>query len=863
MAFAFEKTFQDVFGQVPFPWQRALFDRLAKGEVPSVVNLPTGLGKTSMVALWLLALAAGAKVPRRLVYVVNRRTVVDQTTREVEKLVENLAHLNLPKGLAVSTLRGQRVDNRAWSSDPSRPAVICGTVDMIGSRLLFSGYGAGFRTRPLYAGFLGQDSLFIHDEAHLEPAFQKLLEGVEAEQRRAGDPWPLKVMALTATSRAGGSGEAFGLTSDDLQSPMVAKRVRATKKLHFHAHGARDLPDLAVKRALAFRDSGSAVLVFLRTVDDVMKAVELLRKGGATAVEVLAGTMRGRERDRLVKERPVFQRFLPERDRGAVPESGTVYLVSTSAGEVGVNLSADHLICDLSTFDSMAQRFGRVNRFGERSDTEVHVFHPLPDAFDAESRLDQARRKTLDLLLSLKGDASPHALGTLDAHARKLAFTPEPKCPRLDEMVMDAWSMTTIRAGFPGRPAVAPYLHGISEWEPPQTSVAWRDEVEWMPPETGPVGRGKLLGRYDAAELLESYPLKAHELLTDRTSRVVSTLFDAVEKREELLERHVWVVRDLDVQVLLLETVLGRDRKRAEATLAGATLILPASSWHPVDGFLRSDWEKTTKSSDVSEIDFDPAAAGAPVRGRVRSDDSRATLPNGSADDLRRIRTVILSEPSDAAEGNVAEEDSGDNGRYWIWYEAAHAADNEGSRSGRRAVLLDVHLGDVENRARDICAGLPIEKWQKEAVALAGALHDLGKRRRVWQRGIGNASPPPILAKAASSVAEREGLKYRHELGSILDARTEARLLALEPDQRELVLHMVATHHGRARPHFPTDELFDPEVHSVDFEQVGVETVRRFARLQHRFGRWGLAYLESLLRAADYAASANPSAEVP
>ena len=40
------------------------------------------------------------------------------------------------------------------------------------------------------------------------------------------------------------------------------------------------------------------------------------------------------------------------------------------------------------------------------------------------------------------------------------------------------------------------------------------------------------------------------------------------------------------------------------------------------------------------------------------------------------------------------------------------------------------------------------------------------------------------------------------------------------------------------------------------------EIPRRFARLQRTYGRWGLAYLESLLRAADYAASAHPSQTV-
>ena len=76
----FIATFRTLTGHPPFPWQVALSQRFAadrSDNVPPSCNLPTGLGKTSVIAVWLIALANGAKVPRRLVYVVNRRTVVD------------------------------------------------------------------------------------------------------------------------------------------------------------------------------------------------------------------------------------------------------------------------------------------------------------------------------------------------------------------------------------------------------------------------------------------------------------------------------------------------------------------------------------------------------------------------------------------------------------------------------------------------------------------------------------------------------------------------------------------------------------------------------------------------------------------
>jgi CRISPR-associated endonuclease/helicase Cas3 len=83
---SFDSDFRFLTGNSPFPWQRTLFDRFVTNDFPKVCGLPTGLGKTSVIAIWLLALAVKPTLPRRLVYVVNRRTVVDQATSEAENL---------------------------------------------------------------------------------------------------------------------------------------------------------------------------------------------------------------------------------------------------------------------------------------------------------------------------------------------------------------------------------------------------------------------------------------------------------------------------------------------------------------------------------------------------------------------------------------------------------------------------------------------------------------------------------------------------------------------------------------------------------------------------------------------------------
>ena len=83
-------TAEDGERHSPFRWQIRLLRRLLDADPPRVVDIPTGLGKTSVMALWLIAFAEGARLPRRLVYVVDRRAVVDQATRFAERLRSNM-----------------------------------------------------------------------------------------------------------------------------------------------------------------------------------------------------------------------------------------------------------------------------------------------------------------------------------------------------------------------------------------------------------------------------------------------------------------------------------------------------------------------------------------------------------------------------------------------------------------------------------------------------------------------------------------------------------------------------------------------------------------------------------------------------
>ncbi len=846
-----------------FPWQQALFDEFLHERFPKTCDIPTGLGKTSILAIWLLALAEHARTgmtsdfPRRLAYVVNRRTVVDQATREAERMrtalrsepglravadaLNSLAACPSETPLAISTLRGQFADNAEWRNDPARPAVIVGTVDMIGSRLLFAGYGCGFKSRPLHAGFLAQDTLLVHDEAHLEPAFQDLITAIESEQRRSGEFRRFHVMALTATSRSGG--EQFHLTAADRKHAVVRKRVEAKKGIGFwHIDDEKKIADEVAQRALKHRNGGQAILVFLRKLEDLQKVADNLRKE-KQAYQLLTGTLRGLERDALATEDDIFARFMP-RPRVA-PREGTVYLVCTSAGEVGVDISADHLVCDLTPFDSMAQRFGRVNRFGDGDACIDIVYEANPDEKKKDDPYEQARWTTLRLLRTLptKGvrrrEASPAALGNVPAVDRLAAFTPPPVILPVSDILFDAWALTSVRQRLPGRPPVADWLHGVAEWEPPETLVAWREEVEVL--------TGELLGIYKPEDLLEDYPLKPHELLRDQTSRVFDHLERMAERRPDL---SAWLIEsDDEVTILSLSQLLKKDwQKRPVANLANCTVLLPASAGGLENGKLNGDAAFDDRALyDVADKWIDEK--NAPRRRRIWDD---GKSPEG----MRLVRIIDIQLDND---DEVDEDDEMPSRRYWRWYARPRSADDEGSLSARVKQELVPHLQSAKDFASALIAKLGLsdrKPLEALAVPLAAGWHDLGKHRKVWQRSIRNDDyPQQVLAKSGGQMWSLDLNDYRHEFGSLIDVWKCPEFLKLNPETQDLILHLIAAHHGRARPHFPAGEAFDPERKESAAAEVVREVPRRFARLQRKYGRWGLAYIESLVRAADALAS--------
>jgi CRISPR-associated endonuclease/helicase Cas3 len=941
----FPAFFRAIWGHDPFPWQEELSRRFVDGKIDRALDIPTGLGKTAVMAVWLFARACGAKVPRRLVYVVDRRAVVDQATdlatglRDFVDRDPQLKHaLGLgSRSLPISTLRGQYVDNKEWLEDPALPAIIVGTVDMTGSRFLFEGYGTSRKMRPYHAGLLGADALMVLDEAHLVPAFEKLLEtvadggavfGPRDEALRQLVP-PFKLLSLSATGRAH-SGRSFGLQHADLEDRFVQQRLDAPKRLTVlpPLDDKTKLADALAKQAWEVaRDDTRAVrcIVFCDKRKDAKDALAAIRrladgdkKAGSPKVpvdtELFVGGRRVFEREAAAKRLKKLGFIAGAKVERARP----AFVFATSAGEVGVDLDADHMVSDLVAWERMVQRLGRVNRRGDGKADVIVVVEPEPKPTKAVQaaltkapgdRKQNERKAVAKYEASIKRagalakllDRLPHKNGATDAgigalRALKLsaegdpelqavladATTPAPLRPALARALVDAWSMTSLEQ-HTGRPAIGPWLRGWVEDDPPHTTVVWRTH---MPVRSrGSVTPKEVAAFFEAApphasELLETETYHVVEWLTTRARKVLATLSSgatSIDPADGGTASSRPLLRKSDVGAIALtpagdfsamwrieELVLDDDtdvkkqqKAELERHLKGATLVVHARMGGLQDGLLDDAVDDVPRTVDdagewiprTAADANDAAPATAPVvRFRVRAAEAGQPL---AVDTQWRERFRFAAEQSE--DGEVT--------RWLIVDKWRHDAATEDDRSAGRPQLLDQHRSWAKDRARDLAGRLGLPVAYIDMLGIAAHLHDEGKRAKRWQQAF-NAKFDGVYAKTLGPLRTALLDGYRHEFGSLALAAKDAGLAALPDDLQNLALHLIGAHHGFARPVIDTGGCEDAPPSALG--ERARQAALRFARLQKRWGPWGLAWWEALLRAADQQASRdNDAADSP
>jgi CRISPR-associated endonuclease/helicase Cas3 len=1001
----FNAFYEAVHGYTPFLWQQDLVTHiLDTGSWPPVLDVPTGLGKTSLIDIAVFVAAATGAVPggagrRRVFFAIDRRIVVDEATLHAEALADALRGaqgsdtavgrvaqaLNDLHGaddwcpLKVTRMRGGITWSWRWLDRPDRPAVVVGTVDQVGSRLLFGGYGISRRLRPIDAALVGTDSIVIVDEAHLARPFVETLGSLASTPVAGRLPVsaPIVVtMSATPSSDAPASVAFPQVLRDAEESPEAARRLHASKGLHGVVVPKNVAPEPVLARYAAdlFDPDGgvSVVGVVCNTVARARKVHELLTAElDGVPVELLTGRVRPVDRDRIVEQVvPIAGVDRHRRSEGddAPASPQPMVLVATQTIEVGANLDFEALVTESAPIDALVQRIGRLHRLGRpdgstRTCVVVHHEQPQPlygEARDATWRVLAERigdvpaataRRVPPLGASI--DASPFALRELLADVELDSLTVDPpETPALLPEQLADWAATSVTP----LADLDPFLHGLREdqndvavvwradlpctdWELDGASQAelWQAQVDRLPPVAGeqlevPIGRLRrfALGEPGAGEVADvaSAELPPEDDAATRRRREEPTetepLYALIWRGRgdgelvDLRSRRDWRrIRPGDVLVLSA-AARGCDRwgwaptstapvdDVAEIADGERTVVrvdprtLPA--WLGLgpgdprfDRLVASLVELLGNAGGLAEEDLDVAVAEAlgpflDELGGLGEERLSALL---AGDVVRRYRAQVHdpANPNKAVKGTALDVriQAKDVARLHAMTDGSERDDDPaGSSLSQQAVTLEKHQAAVAERARSVARTLGLPDEVAESVALAAGFHDLGKAdprfqtmlhggdRAAAEAGIALGEP---LAKSGMDPNDRDrrrrafrasGLPrgYRHEGGSaqavaaVLDGR--------DGIDAELVVHLVAAHHGNARPLLPAVEdlgkgLGDGKRFSVKVgvTEVCVEPTRsvdlahpaRFRRLSERYGHWGLALLETIVRMADIGCS--------
>lgn len=945
----FREFFQALHGRPAFPWQEALAEQVCTGEWPEVIHLPTASGKTACLDIALFALALRDKgAARRIFFVVDRRVVVNEAylrmcevrkkltetlaenergvLREVAERLRGLAHGNQKQKeeeeeedapLLVSEMRGGAFRDESWVRNPLQPTVIASTVDQVGSRLLFRGYGVSPNSWPLHAGLIANDSLIFLDEAHCSRAFAQTLKRIEkyrgAEWASQPIPAPFHFVEMTATpGRKPEPGKIFRLTDNDRKIDALQKRLHAAKFTRLiEANGRKDdtakLVDALVKQAIELAKTTDArrVAVFanrVKTAKQTYKQLQQSVEGSGARVELVIGSMRAVDRDDLYENK--LKKLKSDVPRKA--NDPLTFVVSTQCLEVGADLDFDVLVSECASIDALQQRFGRLDRLGDfgraRGAIVIGSWQINPKQPDAV--YGEALSRTWKWLKGIAGESEEINMGIesrtgnpltvnerLDAAGEEGLRLAGEDAPVLLPAHVDMLAQTNP-APEPS-PLVELFLHGPKRGVA-DVQVVWRSDLEDARTE-------------DEIEIVKLCPPSSRETMPVSISVFKKWLAgekNAIDQESDI-EAGVdenEIRQQRDIHVLAWDGDKSEIIQKVNKIRPGQTLVLRASlkGWDelgyipegaPIDVGDRAafavrnsvslrlhpemmkDWHETPSLHSLLDYVNKDDAAQVEVEKRLREywkeleqepEEESKRWPYKFLSNLDKLHRLQL----DAYPGRK------------IAY-VLRARQGKAKQSNVEQVFLEDHLAHVEHAVVAMASGF--EGYLRDTLRQSARFHDYGKvdvRFQAWLRGgdhmAARFTPKPI-AKSGNDALQKQrtaGLPegFRHELLSLMFAEKSPE--TLEPT-RDLILHLVAAHHGYCRPFAPMVLDEDPE--GVSYGGLSICKQERMERAPHRldsgiadrfwrltakYGWWGLAYLEALLRLADWQASLEEVAEV-
>ena len=519
----FEVYFSELHGKRhgPFPWQTRLAKRIAsEGRWPTRLDLPTASGKTAAldIALFHLALEVNKgperRAPVRIAFVVDRKVIVDaaydrarhisntlanalkseDTGHVLTRVARRLCYLSGSETPVIArALHSGTPRENDWARTPAQPTILCSTVDQVGSRLLFRGYGISDSMKPVHAGLMGSDCLILLDEAHLSEPFRQTLELIERYRRppwTEREPAPWGHVVLTATP-AQHEPTDFGLEEDDYSHPELSRRLSAAKPTKLvlakcrttdlEAH-ATELVDCAWKRSGI--DSPDAPP---RVVAIVVNRVALARRCHGMLSKRIQAEGRNAEaillvgRTREVERKQLLDRYKGELLSGRSDPSRTLFVVATQCIEAGADFDFDVVVTQLAPLDALRQRFGRLNRMGRNPSAEgVIVACPDEVGQRANDPLYGTRAKATWEALQASSDAIDFGILAMKswlAEQKVAELISEPRdAPVLLPAHVDLLAETTDASIDDPAPDPALFLHGTPD-ALPDVQIVWRADL--------------------------------------------------------------------------------------------------------------------------------------------------------------------------------------------------------------------------------------------------------------------------------------------------------------------------------------------------------------------------------------------------